>query len=344
MKNCFEMERIIVKENTISIIIPAYNVESYIESCLLSVISQTYKSLEIIVVDDGSKDRTGEIADNYAEKDERIFVIHQKNGGVSNARNTGMKHANGEYIMFLDSDDWIESKCCETVIREIQNEEADLVFFEYYKEYKDKSIRMKTYKKKKLIYNQNGVKEFFIYDMRTITPWGKIYRHEVINMYQYNEMFKMAEDVDFNYRVYEKVRKAVYIQKPLLHYRILEKSAIHGYDPNIENKMVPVLDYLSKWCKDKDRGKELAYYSFAAIAFLLICQNGICIDEKLNFLQKKRKIADLKNNSYISDLYCHTDSVMIPWSRKLLIMFGKLNLNALITFVIDIKQWKEKRN
>ena len=94
-----------MQKNSISIVIPAYNVENYIEQCLLSVIKQTYKTLEIIVVDDGSKDKTGEIADKYAKMDDRIIVVHQNNGGLPNARNTGMKYAHGEYVMFLDSDD-----------------------------------------------------------------------------------------------------------------------------------------------------------------------------------------------------------------------------------------------
>lgn len=338
------MEKIVVQKNSISIVIPAYNVENYIEQCLLSVIKQTYKTLEIIVVDDGSKDKTGEIADKYAKMDDRIIVVHQNNGGLPNARNTGMKYAHGEYVMFLDSDDWLEMTYCETAIREIQNENADIIFFEYYKEYRNKSLQMQTYKENKLIYSEEGEKEFFIYDMRTITAWGKIYRHEVVNDCQYNEKFRTAEDVDFNYRVYENVKKAVYIQEPLLHYRMLEKSAIHGYDSNIENKFMPVLESLSKWCRGKDSGKRTAYYSFAAIAFLLICQNGICLDNELKFFQKIRKIRDLKDNVYINDLYHHIDCIMIPWSRKLLIILGKLNCNALVVMVIGIKQWKEKRS
>lgn len=97
-----------MEEKKISIIIPAYNVEKYIAKCLHSVINQSYKNLDVIVVDDGSKDRTGCIIDDYSAKDNRIRAVHQPNGGLPNARNTGMKYANGDYVMFLDSDDWIE--------------------------------------------------------------------------------------------------------------------------------------------------------------------------------------------------------------------------------------------
>ena len=95
-------------EKLVSVIIPAYNIEDYIGRCLDSIISQTYKNLEIIVVDDGSRDRTGEILDNYAKKDRRIKVIHKENGGVSSARNKGIEVAEGDYIGFIDGDDLIE--------------------------------------------------------------------------------------------------------------------------------------------------------------------------------------------------------------------------------------------
>ena len=96
------------EENLVSVIIPVYNVEKYLPKCLDSVINQTYKNLEIILVDDGSPDNSGKICDEYAEKDSRIKVIHKENGGVSSARNVGIKQAKGQYLLFVDSDDYIK--------------------------------------------------------------------------------------------------------------------------------------------------------------------------------------------------------------------------------------------
>lgn len=333
-----------MNKEKISIIIPAYNVEKYIEKCLDSVITQTYKELDIIIVDDGSKDATGNIADSYAKKDPRIHVIHQANGGLPHARNTGLKYAEGEYIMFLDSDDWLEPMCCEIAICEIQNKKADLLFFEYYKEFRNKTVQVKTYPKEHMMYYKNGLKEFSLYDMRTITAWGKIYSSKIISNCKYNEILRTAEDVEFNYRVYGKVSKAIYIQKPLLHYRILEQSAIHGYDPQIENKLIPALEIISKWALSGENYKVEAYYSFAAIALLLVWQNGICLNKNLGFMQKRNAIANLKKNIYFHDLYHNIKCVKIPKSRKIFIEFGKINLNFLIIWIISIKQWKEKRN
>lgn len=113
----------------VSIVIPVYNVEKYLKECVDSAINQTYKNIEIILVDDGSKDNSGKICDEYKEKDERVIVIHKENGGLSDARNCGMANANGEYIYFLDSDDYIlENTISELLEKAIENS-SDFVFF-----------------------------------------------------------------------------------------------------------------------------------------------------------------------------------------------------------------------
>lgn len=114
----------------ISVIIPVYNVEDYLRECVDSVINQTYKNLEIILVDDGSTDSSGKICDDYAEKDERIAVIHQKNGGLSAARNAGLDKSSGEYIYFLDSDDYVADNTFETLLSIAEKDNSDIVFFD----------------------------------------------------------------------------------------------------------------------------------------------------------------------------------------------------------------------
>lgn len=326
----------------ISIIVPAYNVEKYITKCVMSLLEQTYKNLEIIIVNDGSVDSTGEIVDAFVEKDKRIYAIHQKNGGLPNARNTGLRCATGQYVMFLDSDDWLEPNCCENIIQEIEKENADLLFFEYYKEFKDKTVTVQTYKNKKLIYNSKGIKEFPIYDMRTITAWGKIYSKKLIGNNLFDEKMKTAEDVGFNYHIYDKVNVAVYINVPLLHYRILEHSAIHGFDSRIIEKLEYPLDVLYSWSL-KDEIHKKAYYSFLAIAYLLICQNGICQNNHMSFRQKVIAIKKIKSYKRYQTLFQNTEYIKIPNSRKMIIWFGKVNLNLMIIMIVMLKQMKEKR-
>lgn len=111
----------------ISIIVPVYNVEEYLPKCLDSIINQTYKNLEIIVVNDGSTDNSGKICDEYGERDYRIMVIHKANRGVSSSRNIGIKNASGEYILFVDSDDEIEKDYVNVMARAVTNSDCDLV-------------------------------------------------------------------------------------------------------------------------------------------------------------------------------------------------------------------------
>lgn len=124
-------------ENKISIIVPVYNCEPYINKCIDSLICQTYKNIEIILVDDGSTDAGGKICDNRAKNDNRIKVIHKHNGGLSSARNMGMKYASGDFLMFVDSDDWVEHNFCETALSEIERNGVSLVSFGLRYVYKD---------------------------------------------------------------------------------------------------------------------------------------------------------------------------------------------------------------
>ncbi len=120
------------KQELISVIIPVYNVEEYLRECIDSVLKQTYEELEIILVDDGSTDTSGDICDAYAQKDERVQVIYQKNQGQAVARNTGFAKAKGKYIYFLDSDDWIVPETLEKLVKKAEQENAEVVFFDAY--------------------------------------------------------------------------------------------------------------------------------------------------------------------------------------------------------------------
>ena len=117
----------------VSIIVPVYNIENYIRVCVESILAQTYESFELILVDDGSKDNSGILCDEYAAIDSRVKVIHKENGGVSSARNTGLQQAKGKWIMYVDGDDWIEPDMIESLIETAKATEADLVFGDFIK-------------------------------------------------------------------------------------------------------------------------------------------------------------------------------------------------------------------
>lgn len=127
-------------ESMVSIIVPVYKTKDYLRQCIESLLSQTYRSVEIILVDDGSPDECPALCDAYASKDKRIRVIHKENGGLSSAREAGIQHAHGDYIMVVDSDDWLEPDTIADCIEVAQKNEADCVMFGYVREYPSKSI------------------------------------------------------------------------------------------------------------------------------------------------------------------------------------------------------------
>ena len=130
MENESRLEGIMEKQELISVIIPVYNVEEYLRECVDSVLKQTYEAFEVILVDDGSIDTSGDICDAYAQMDTRVQVIHQKNQGLSGARNTGFASANGKYVYFLDSDDWILPETLDELVDKAEKEDAEVVFFD----------------------------------------------------------------------------------------------------------------------------------------------------------------------------------------------------------------------
>lgn len=329
-----------IENGKISVIIPAYNAESYLKKCIESVLLQSYRNFEIIIIDDGSKDDTLKLAEKFKLQDKRIKVIHQENMGLPAARNTGIHNADGEYVFFLDSDDWIEKKCFE-ILMKLQNKyNADILIFGYYKEYEKKQVKYCIYDKI-YIYEKDNITEFNIYDMRTITAWGKLYTRECIQGNLYDEVMRTAEDVDFNYRIYSGIKRAVYIPECLLHYRILPKSAIHGYDAKIEEKFFYPLNTVRSYMLNGAEIEKKAYFSFASIAYIIIAQNGIILDQKLNFMNKYKAIGRLNKKEWVKELFDNVKDIQIPISRKIIIICSKYGINLGILLAVKIKQKME---
>ena len=177
----------------ISVIVPVYNVEKYLSECIESLIGQTYSDLEIILINDGSTDKSGDICDMYSRKDKRIHVIHKENGGNTSARKEGVKHSKGEYIAFVDADDWLEPFMFQQMLKSGEN--ADIIIFAAYEEYgsfqkvKCSSVIEGLYSGNKLLslYEKmmmNG--SFYIHGIPT-NLWGKLFKKNIISKSQGND-------------------------------------------------------------------------------------------------------------------------------------------------------------
>lgn len=203
----------------ISIIIPIYNVSEYLNNCLNSVVNQTYKNLEIILVNDGSTDDSAEIARIFSDKDVRIQLVHQQNQGLSGARNTGLKYVTGDYVFYLDSDDYLENNALELLINSAQKHQADVVQGNFYYDYPDYLMYGNWLDEDEKVYNRKQVLEAVI-EQKEIKnfAWGKLIQTEIAKKHLFPEgMF--FEDTLWMTEIANEVQKYVVLKTPVLYYR-----------------------------------------------------------------------------------------------------------------------------
>lgn len=204
----------------ISIIVPVYNVERYLDRCIKSILNQTFKNFELILVDDGSPDGCGKICDNYARIDSRIRVIHKENGGLSSARNAGLDIARGKYIGFVDSDDYIHERMYEILLKEAENNSSDIVICKF-KEVFDNIKIDEEINENIDIYNFNNVEALGqLYGSNAIdfvVSWNKIYDKRIFESERYKEG-KLNEDEFIIHKLLYKSNRVTFISKELYYY------------------------------------------------------------------------------------------------------------------------------
>lgn len=216
----------------VSVIIPVYNVFSYLSQCVDSVISQTYQTIEIILVDDGSTDESGKICDDYARKDKRISVIHQKNGGLSAARNTGIKNANGKYIFFVDSDDCIAKDTIEKMVSNQKVNNADVVIcnFKYMNSNDNAKTESNLLRKSYTNWDTHTFWNYYFqsqYSFIFTIACNKLYKRRLLDNLRF-PVGKLNEDDYFANSLFFKKLKINYINDELYVYRQRENSIMHS--------------------------------------------------------------------------------------------------------------------
>lgn len=208
----------------ISIVVPVYNVEVYVAKCIESILKQTYSNLEIILVDDGSTDYSGKICDEYASKDNRIIVIHKANEGVSSARNVGIENAKGEYIAFVDPDDYIEINMMEVLLASITNNSSSISICGYIIEpsntIQNFSVQGNKYVKYGYEVTQDILNDYFPKSF----PWNKLYKKDLFNEIRYPQN-RVYEDIATTYKLTHKAQIISFVPSALYHY-VLRKGNI----------------------------------------------------------------------------------------------------------------------
>ena len=218
------------EEILISVIVPAYNVEPYIARCLDSILNQTHRNLEVLVIDDGSTDHTSLIIDEYAKKDSRIKVTHKKNGGVSSARIEGIQQANGDYVGFVDSDDYIESDMYEFLLSNAIMYNADISHCGYQRVFPKKRIDY-YYNTGKVVLQDNmkGLHDLLTGEFIEPGLCNKLFNKKLIKDFEKSELWdseiKINEDLLANYILFKKSKKSIYEDKCPYYYMMREGSA-----------------------------------------------------------------------------------------------------------------------
>ncbi|MBQ8830080.1 MAG: glycosyltransferase [Oscillospiraceae bacterium] len=209
----------------ISIIIPVYNTKHYLESCVESILKQTYRDFEIIFVDDGSTDGSAEILDTFAEKDERIRVIHQVNAGVSSARNRGINEARGDYLSFVDSDDTLEPDMYETLIGLIEQYDVSIAHCSYNRVENNKVKRVGNSGKVYVQTREEALDCFISGRLFVGSCWTKLYAKELFNDVRFSADIKTSEDMLVNFQIFGKVDTSVFYDVCKYNYLISDTSS-----------------------------------------------------------------------------------------------------------------------
>lgn len=333
------------KETLISIIVPIYNIKKeYLEHCIESLINQTMKDIEIILVDDGSINESKQVCEEYAKKDNRIKVYTKQNEGVSSARNYGMEKAKSPYIMFVDGDDWIDKNCCEEAYSEACRENIDIVAWSYYKQYESgKKEKIEIFDRDKL--SNKNEREFNYYDMRILgSSCMKLYTREIIGKERFNTHLINGEDVEFNFRIFKKVNSIKYIKRNYYNYLIRNDSTVRKYNEKMLENYNITLETMRKELDVSNIQQTEAYFSFVAICFLMLCLNYIFSEQnKIKNKEKKEKIKIISNMDFYKEMLKNMKKVRIPITRKIPLILIKYKCFVGVNIIVKIKNYKMKK-
>jgi glycosyltransferase involved in cell wall biosynthesis len=306
----------------ISIIVPAYNVEKFLPTCIDSIITQTFTDFELILVNDGSTDSSAEICDFYAQKDIRIKVIHQKNQGLVNARKSGLSIASSKYVLYIDGDDYVESDFCEKLINQTINFDADIVIGGYIRNYRGRMISIKSvipagrYENeeidsiwKKMIYTG----DFFLHGISTYS-WGKLFKRDILLPIQMSipSDITIGEDAACVYPFISKVKKLVIVDECNYHYVQHQSSMLKTFS-NVKyeiEKLSNLFSYLLNFFKEHKNYENFYLQLKPYFLSQLMIRTGGLLKNKIgnnlligNLVKLNEKIAIYNSGTFGQQIY-----------------------------------------
>jgi glycosyltransferase involved in cell wall biosynthesis len=343
----------------VSVVVPIYNVEKYIGTLIESLQEQTLKDIELILVDDGSPDRSGDICDEYASKDSRIIVIHKKNGGVSAARNDGMERAQGEYIIFCDSDDWLPLDALEKLYNEGKRVDADIIIGDVYQSKNGDNKLARFYAEPFVTEDKEFISKMIQADFyRTYCPmppvegpafgyggpWNKAVRLNILreNNIKFDVRVKgIFDDILYTAYILACAKRISYITEPVYYYRIIPMSITRTYKPNALEINDAIFNSWREFRIQYDSGTlyEKPYYAVVVRRFAEILP--VYFFSKKNtksFPQKMREISNvLCQEPYMSALD-YVDISKLTKYHRLILKTMKMRSPFLIWCVFKLLQ------
>lgn len=320
-------------EEKISIIIPVYNTEKYLEKCLDSIIDQTYSNLEILIIDDGSNDGSSKIYNKFKMKDKRIKVIYKKNGGLSEARNVGIDHATGLYICFVDSDDYIENNYIQKMYYQLINHDADICCCGKVVEYPNKKIYKNT-NRDLVVDSVEALKLYFQKIEIDNSAVDKLFKMELFKKIRF-PVGRYFEDIGTIYKVFSISKTIVHIKDPLYHYVMRNGSICHE---QYSEKQLDSL-YMTKEAVKYINGiyPQLVEYTAAYYALELVTT----IRQIYHCVGKKALNTDYKNivEEYTDKYSDLIHNKYIPLFKKIMMFLLRCHFYA----IVDVLVYKSKR-
>lgn len=327
----------------ISVVIPVYNTVRYLRQCLDSVISQTYSDLEILIVDDGSTDGSADICDEYEKRDKRISVFHVENSGPSAARNVGIENACGEFIMFVDSDDYVDLLLCERMVHVQSKDNSDLVICAHWNVSSKETIAKQIYGEDEFFDGSTYREDILIrtlgpickkgttpFQLDILTPvWARLYKTEIIkeNDIRFIDLSLLpSECQQFNFEYAVAAKNASYIESPLYFYRRNTISSItKPYRENLFGKWKWWCEYENKFiaakCESEDVRK--GYYGRICCSVIPLCRNAL---KAKNYSETKKETAIFLNDEIYKKSFSNFSMRQWPLYWKIYFWFAKRRL------------------
>ncbi len=351
-------------KSKVSIIVPIYNAELYLSRCLDSLIRQTYKNIEVICVNDGSIDRSLEIAMTYSQQYSEIIVINKLNTGVSDSRNLALQQATGDYVMFVDSDDWISPNMVEHLLKEAVTHNAELIMCGYSREYKDRTKEKVFELPNRVIYENDDLNQLHRQLFGPLnhelgnpesldaigTVWGKLYDMSILRKYNLKfvdlRIIGSNEDGLFNVGVFEYLTKVVFINQALYHYWKENSSSITSkYNAELQLQWKQLFEYLKQHIEIYQKGSdyEEALKNRRCISLLGLGLNECFNGRKTSYMKKVSRWKQILKDSEVQEDYQNFNIGAFPIHWRLFYYFNKKRMATLSFTMIMIIDFLRKR-